>query len=547
MRGFCSQIARYPLPLCDAQRAVLLLDRGTGGMMAAIPLADRPQPPANIEAEQGSTRRNPHQQRQRSQPRRRASCLPEHFANARCMAASFAAIGGLVGARARRPMPSWCDADARRRPGAGALSRGRGAVSRQARSRPAVTIVNAGALRPRLIVEAAERRALLDIGHAVVENACDPAVPLAEVLPRALQGSTEFATPHGLESDLRGRPGRDLPAPERPWRVRALGTATGRRRLLTGERRRRQVADLGLQLQVAASDRLASGSGLPVEPCRSIGIYAEDEQEELHRRLLGIIELTGAPVDALRDMHWRSVISDQAELVEVDARGAIQPTAYFRCIERATLDFGARLLILDAVTNLFGGDEIKRRQVNAFVGLLRQLAIKMDGAVVLLGHPSAAGIATGSGLSGSTHWHNAVRSRLYLARTTGDDADPDERTLTKLKANYAGIGDVLRLRWQRGGFVALDPPSGIDRAALSAKADRVFRALLTTTYEEGTWTSPNPSARNYAPTVFAKRLDREGLGKPAFEAALFRLSKAGGIRKETYGRPSEPRTRLAPA
>ena len=74
-----------------------------------------------------------------------------------------------------------------------------------------------------------------------------------------------------------------------------------------------------------------------------------------------------------------------------------------------------------------------------------------------------------------THWNNAARSRLYLALTTGDDADPNERTLTKLKANYASNGDVLRVRWQRGGFVALDEPSGVDRAALASKADRVFR------------------------------------------------------------------------
>jgi RecA-family ATPase len=287
--------------------------------------------------------------------------------------------------------------------------------------------------------------------------------------------------------------------------------------------------------------------GLPVERCRSIGFYAEDEQDELHRRLRGIIELTGAPVSMLCDMHWRSVVADQAELVDVDDRGAIRPTLYFRRVERAALDLGARLLILDAVTNLYGGDEIRRRQVNAFIGMLRQLAIKIDGSVLLLGHPSAAGISTGSGLSGSTHWHNAVRSRLYLARTTGDDADPDERTLTRLKANYAGAGDVLRLRWQRGGFVALDEPSGIDRAAFASKADRVFRALLSATYAEGTWTSPNPASRNYGPSVFARLPDREGLGKPAFAAAMHRLTKAGQIRVETYGRPSDPHSRLAVA
>ena len=169
---------------------------------------------------------------------------------------------------------------------------------------------------------------------------------------------------------------------------------------------------------------------------------------------------------------------------------------------------------------------------------------KIDGAVVLLGHPSAAGISTGSGLSGSTHWHNAVRSRLYLARTTGDDADPDERTLTRLKANYAGAGDVLRLRWQDGGFVALDPPGGIDRAALGAKADRVFMTLLGDTYRVGVWCSASCTANNYAPARFAKHPDREHLPKQHFENAMHRLLKAGRIRTEPYGPPSQGRQRL---
>ena len=64
-----------------------------------------------------------------------------------------------------------------------------------------------------------------------------------------------------------------------------------------------------------------------------------------------------------------------------------------------------------------------------------------------------------------------MRSRLYLVRAEGEDADPDERTLTRLKANYAGVGEVIRARWTDGAFVALDAPTGVDRAAIGAKAD----------------------------------------------------------------------------
>jgi RecA-family ATPase len=330
--------------------------------------------------------------------------------------------------------------------------------------------------------------------------------------------------------------------PERPWLVRDW-IPSRQVTLLSGDGGVGKSL-LAMQLQLSSATA-TQWLGLETTPCRSLGIYAEDEEDELHRRLCAIAELAGIDLAVLERMAWRSAVADQAELVEIDEQQGIRPTAYYHTVEQAALDFGARLIILDAATNLYGADEIKRRQVNSYIGLLRKLAIKIDGAVVLLAHPSAQGITTGSGLSGSTHWNNAVRSRLYFTRTTGEDADPDERTLTSLKANYAPGGGILRVRWTEGAFTALDPPTGIDRAAIGIKAERIFLSLLTESYAAGTWTCPNPSARNFAPAIFAKHPDREGIGKPAFDAAMHRLMKVGTVKTETYGRPSEPHTRLA--
>jgi len=337
----------------------------------------------------------------------------------------------------------------------------------------------------------------------------------------------------------------DKPVPERRWRVPEW-IPSRQVTLLSGDGGVGKTI-LALQLQIAAASALQSWLGLPVVPSRSLGFYGEDEDDELHIRLAALAELMGVNIATLDRMAWRSAVGDDTELIEIDGRGKVRPTAYFYEVERLALAFRANLLVLDATTNFYGGDELQRRHVNAFVRLLRQLAIKIDGEVVLLAHPSLAGMASGSGLSGSTHWNNSSRSRLYLTRASGDEADPDERVLTKLKANYSSTGDMLRLRWHRGGFVALNEPSGVDRAALDGKADRVFRTMLSTTYGEGTWTSPNPAANNYAPRAFSKRPDREGFGRPAFEAAMFRLSKAGEIKIEDYGPPSQGRRRLAPA
>jgi RecA-family ATPase len=345
--------------------------------------------------------------------------------------------------------------------------------------------------------------------------------------------------PLTVASDLAG-----MPVPDRVWCVSEwlpLRQVT----LLSGDGGTGKSL-LAMQLQVATA---VGGRwlGLPTMQCRSFGLYAEDDQDELHRRLARLADGAGVDLLDIGGMSWRSAVEDSVELVEIDDAGNLCPTAYFRQVEQAIRGFGARLVVLDAAANVFGADEVKRRHVNGFLILLRRLAASIDGAVLLLAHPSAAGLATGSGLSGSTHWNNAVRSRLYFTRATSDNADPDERWLQRLKANYSGAGDTLRVRWTDGAFAPIDEPSGIDRVAMSAKADRLFMELLVSTYASTSWVCPNLSARNYAPTVFSRHPERDGLGKPAFEAAMHRLLKTGAIKTETYGRPSEPRTRLAPS
>lgn len=463
--------------------------------------------------------------------------LPEHFANG-VHGRIYAAIGKLV----ERGQPADVVLLRHQFDQDGALADIGGAQYLAQLIDSAVTVLNAEHYGRR-IRATAQRRALISACEDTIVAAygADPDTTvegLVDAHLRRLPATPVDAFGLTCAADLAG-----MPVPDRPWLVRDW---IPRRQvtLLSGDGGAGKTI-CALILQVAA----ATGQpwfGLDVERCRSLGLYAEDDDDELHHRLADIVSLTGTDWTALCDMHWRSVVNDdETALVEADHTGAIRPTAYFRRVRQAALAFRARLLILDAATNFYGGDENRRNQVNGYVRLLRRLAIEMDGAIVLLAHPSLQGLSTGSGLSGSTHWHNAVRSRLYLTRTAGDDADPDERELTRLKANYAGAGDVLRLRWQRGGFIALEPPSGVDRAALGAKGDRVFRALLTATYAQSTWTCPSPTARNYAPTLFAKHPDREGLSKPALEAAMHRLIKAGTIKTETYGRPSEPRSRLA--
>ena len=106
--------------------------------------------------------------------------------------------------------------------------------------------------------------------------------------------------------------------------------------------------------------------------------------------------------------------------------------------------------------NVYAGSEIERGQVQQFIGLLTRLAIIANGAVVLVSHPSLTGIASDTGLSGNTQWHNAVRARFYLKGVkpdAGEQADTDLRELVFKKNNYGPISEDVLLRYQNGLFL----------------------------------------------------------------------------------------------
>ena len=280
--------------------------------------------------------------------------------------------------------------------------------------------------------------------------------------------------------------------------------------------------------------------GLAVQRCRSIGLYCEDDPDELHRRQERICTALGIDMRDLEDMRWISGVGQDNALVDSTGDSRMRRTPRLDKLLDLVRKHDARLVVLDTAADLFLGNENDRGQVRHFIGQLTALALEARCAVLLNAHPSRSGIASGALDGGSTAWSNSVRSRWSLARPDSDgDSDTNERILTRRKANYASIGDTIKLRWQNGVLLPVTALTGLSAMAAAADAESVFLTLLARCTAEGRLLSDSKNAGNSAPKIFGMRPDRQGFSRRDFESAMQRLFADGKIRMEAYGRAND--------
>jgi len=108
------------------------------------------------------------------------------------------------------------------------------------------------------------------------------------------------------------------------------------------------------------------------------------------------------------------------------------------------------MLVVDTAADTFGGIEIDRQQVRRYIqGALTSLAIEFNLAVVLLAHPSAAGLSSGQGTGGSTAWNNTPRARVFMYK------NPEKGCITfkLMKNNYGPVGEEIDVYHNGEGFV----------------------------------------------------------------------------------------------
>ena len=275
---------------------------------------------------------------------------------------------------------------------------------------------------------------------------------------------------------------------------------------------------------------------------------AEDDNDEIYRRLADILKFYGADFPDLNgNFHLLTLVGEDAALGVGDRTGLVKPTPLFLRLMKAASEIKPALIGIDTAADVFAGDENNRAQVRQFIGLLRKLAIASGGYVMVNSHPSLTGINSGSGLSGSTGWHNSVRSRAYLTTVKTakeEEPDPNLRMLQFKKSNYGPISHNVALRWDSGVYKLVPGAHNLDKLAAEQHADDVFLSLLKRFEAEGRAASPKPSSL-YAPKLFALEAEAEGVEDKALAAAMRRLFRAKKIQVVTEGPQSRQRQRLA--
>jgi RecA-family ATPase len=279
---------------------------------------------------------------------------------------------------------------------------------------------------------------------------------------------------------------------------------------------------VALQLAIAVS----TGSewlGMKVQSGNVVVISAEDDEDEIHRRMSDILRALGKGFHDCSNLTLRSLAGEDA-LLAVEAENVLKPSPLFNELEQCAQENEPALIVIDTLADVFPSNENDRAKARQFIGITRGLAMRNNCAVIILAHPSLTGLNSGTGTSGSTAWSNSVRSRLYLSRNLDKDyeADTRRRTLSVKKQNYGETGLEIAMTWEAGVFRSETNTGESGLASAEAKAERIFLELLRTITDQGRTVNPT-SGTNYAPKQFAEHPENQGITKRAFKAAMERL------------------------
>lgn len=300
--------------------------------------------------------------------------------------------------------------------------------------------------------------------------------------------------------------------------------------------------EIFMQLAIYVAAGLADWLGCTIENGVALVLSCEEPEHNIRDRVERICKHRSIDPHGLTNLHLVFPDLEATWLVHAGKEGRLSKAPLLDWLEAWIRQHKPRLVVIDSIAAVFDGDAIARRQVRAFLAMLRKLAREHNVAIVMLDHPSVRGMADGTGTANSVDWRNSVRSMLHLSDPEKDDQDV--RTLEVKKSNYGRSGEKVTLRWNGLTFTtAIAGETSLYRAAAERDVDELFLRLLDKRIAQGRPIRPN-TGRGSAPAELASDPEANGVTAEAFRSAMERLYTAGRIATVETGPSSKRRQHI---
>jgi RecA-family ATPase len=301
--------------------------------------------------------------------------------------------------------------------------------------------------------------------------------------------------------------------------------------------------EIAVQLLVYVAAGLADWLGCTIENGVALFISCEEPEEDVRDRVERICRHRSLDPHAIENLHLCFPDLDATWLASAEGRtGRITKTPLLVAVEAWIKENKPRLVVIDSIAAVFDGIAFDRRQVRAFLAILRKIAREYGAAILLLDHPSVRGMADGSGTANSVDWRNSVRSMLHLSDPDKDDVDA--RTLELKKSNRGRIGEKVALRWTGLTFTTeAQAAASPYRAAADREVDELFLRLLDKRNAQRRPVHAK-AAKGSAPAEFALDPESGHVTADGFRAAMERLLNAQRIVVIETGSESKRRSHL---
>jgi hypothetical protein len=283
--------------------------------------------------------------------------------------------------------------------------------------------------------------------------------------------------------------------------------------------------------------------GYPVRREKTLFFSAEDAASILRLRVADICRNHDLdPMELAENLHVMDA-TDAALLWHSDGpRKPGEATANYAALRQYIHDHKIGFVVVDNASDTFGADRFDKSQVTQFVRALVRLVRERGGAALLLSHVNRTTAAPkggnksagGESYSDSVAWHNAARSRLFLA---GDDTG-ELLTLEHEKSNYGKKGSKLDLRRLDGCGLEVVQPAGAGNTVQAFLDELNLTPILTMMdefYKRGEWIQPVVTAHTNAFKMLSGESGfPKGLKKPELFKLLRDAERRNLIHKEVY-------------